>query len=856
MPDVLCSTFAHSGSRQLAKWRTNAYNRLDRLAPAAPISRFGHGCVCTSWPFGFMPPKTFSTLPRATQAYITVIVLAGAATVLQSTYDLATGNIGWNWTILAVLTLLSGSATVSLPSLPATVSVSETFVFTSAILFGPSAGTMTVALDAAVISFWSYRRGQPVFKVLFNVCALPLTIWIASHLFFATVSFQPLFQNPDKVGIKDLLWPLVLFTVVYFSLNSWIITFAISFERRLPAFKIWRDNFVPLSLNYFGGASVAALLVSYTKDLDYTYLAVIVPLLIVLYFTFATSMGRVEDANRHLTDMNALYMSTIETLAMAIDAKDQITHGHIRRVQTFAIGLAKEIGVKDLALIRAIEAAALLHDMGKLAVPEYILNKPGPLTPAEFEKMKLHASVGADILSSINFPYPVVPIVRHHHESWDGSGYPDGLRGAEIPIGARILSVVDCFDALTSDRPYRPRLSDNEAVRILLERRGKMYDPLIVDTFIASYAEIAPIDTDESASQKVGFSAIVRSTAAVTDDSTTRTGLDDIAASTEEMLVLYDLARALTGRFTLADAADIISKHLRRIVPASTCVFYVYDNDKDELVAAHSSGESSAHFAGLRIPRGQRLTGWVAANKQTIVNSDPVLDMGESARSLKPRLRSCLGTPLLNGQQLVGVLTVYSTSAEAFSDDHRRVLEVVARQVSLTVKHASDFEQNEHSDSRDQLTGLPNLKVLDRFVSSEMNLPAGNSILSIVVIDVPTLSSSTRRASRVSDERALFEAASAIRQALRGADVLFRFGADQFIVLLTQTDSAAATLVASRIAERLRTFQDEHGGTGASMLGIATAPSDGVTLEALIAAARNRYEPVDRVAIPKHPSIH
>src|SRR5207302_9419233 len=181
--------------------------------------------------------------------------------------------------------------------------------------------------------------------------------------------------------------------------------------------------------------------------------------------------------------VNRLYLSTIETLAMAIDAKDQVTHGHIRRVQAHATNLAKAVGVMEDSLLKAIEAAALLHDMGKLAVPEYILNKPGKLTDAEFEKMKLHASVGADILSAIDFPYPVVPIVRHHHENWNGNGYPDGLKGTDIPIGARILSVRDCFDALTSDRPYRPRLSDNEALDILLERRGSMYDPLIVDTF-------------------------------------------------------------------------------------------------------------------------------------------------------------------------------------------------------------------------------------------------------------------------------------------------------------------------------------------------------------------------------------
>jgi putative nucleotidyltransferase with HDIG domain len=214
-------------------------------------------------------------------------------------------------------------------------------------------------------------------------------------------------------------------------------------------------------------------------------------------------MGRVEDANRHVDELNRLYLSTIETLAMAIDAKDQVTHGHIRRVQEYSVALARQMGVDDENLIKAIEAASLLHDMGKLSVPEHILNKPGTLTSAEFEIMKTHSGVGADILAAIEFKYPVVPIVRHHHENWDGSGYPDRLSGTDIPIGARILSVVDCFDALTSDRPYRKKLSEPEAVAILRERRGGMYDPLVVDVFIGmqrNWASTPDTQTAEIAS--------------------------------------------------------------------------------------------------------------------------------------------------------------------------------------------------------------------------------------------------------------------------------------------------------------------------------------------------------------------
>lgn len=803
---------------------------------------------------------TNQALSRWAQAYVAAVACLGIFAIGQSTHALYSVPIGWNWFVLAILTLISGSATVKLPSVPATISISETFVFTSVLLFGPAAGTLTVALDALIISLWLARRGHPLYRIVFNVSALPASMWLAAHLFYGFWDLQPLSTVSAPVEIGALLVPLTVFTVTYYLLNSWLIAFAIALEKTLSPVRVWRENFAWLSLNYFGGASVAALLVTYTRNIDFAYLAFVLPLLAVLYFTFSMSMGRVEDANKHLTELNALYMSTIETLAMAIDAKDQITHGHIRRVQHYATGLARALAVKDPAQIKAIEAASLLHDMGKLAVPEYILNKPGSLTPAEFEKMKLHASVGADILSAIAFPYPVVPIVRHHHESWDGSGYPEGLRGTAIPIGARILSVVDCFDALTSDRPYRPRLSDADAIKILVDRRGKMYDPLVVDKFIEVHAQIAPLASDDlRADGKEGLSAIARGVT-VSDDVTSGSRLEDITASTEEMLVLYDLARGLTGHLDLGDAADVISKHIRRIVPASTCVFYIYDAAADELYAAHAAGENAGHFSGIRIPRGQRLTGWVAANKQTILNSDPMLDLGEVARAMRPRLRSCLSTPLLNDAQLVGVLTLYSTNKDAFTEDHRRVIEVVSRQVSQTILHAVDFQQNRSSSLKDQLTGLPNLQHLRRFVSSELSAEGGPSALSLIFVDLQSLNAISRRFGHEEGNRALGQVADAIKKVLRGADVLFRYGSDEFVVLLTQTDIEAARAVASRIAERiseqtLSPGNPEDGRIGIT-IGVASAPGDGVTVDELVTAARSRERIASPTSRPHPPSIH
>ena len=791
---------------------------------------------------------TTSGLSRWARVYVWSVGSVGVCAIVQSAYVLYTLPIGWNWFLLAVLTLVSGSATVKLPSVPATISISETFVFTSVLLFGPAAGTLTVALDALVISLWLARKGHPFYRIAFNICALPASLWIAAHIFYKVWGSPPLSGLPTSVPIGSLLAPLILFTITYYSLNSWLIALAISLEKRLSPVAVWKDNFAWLSLNYFGGASVAALLVSYTRDIDFAYLAFVLPLLAVLYFTFSTSLGRVEDANKHLTELNSLYMSTIETLAMAIDAKDQITHGHIRRVQHYAIGLAHAIGVKDSSQIRAIEAASLLHDMGKLAVPEYILNKPGALTTAEFEKMKVHASVGADILSAIDFPYPVVPIVRHHHESWDGTGYPDGLRGSQIPIGARILSVVDCFDALTSDRPYRPRLSDAEAIGILLERRGTMYDPLIVDAFINVYKEIAPEEAQNLATHRNTLS-LWSTKLANGERSASGARLEDIAASTEETLALYDLAKALTGDLSLEDLANLIASHTRRIVPASTSAFYIYDEDADELVCVHATGESAGVFLGLRIPRGQRLTGWVAANERTIVNSDPVLDLGEVARSGRPRLRSCLSTPLVSGQRLLGVLTLYSTQQNGFHENHRRIIEAVARQVADSVAYVLKLNRAEAAGA---LGGLPNRQQLHRFLQSELG---GSSALSLIFVSLGPYkthqSGAHESSARVVD---------AIRGVLRDGDVLFRYGPREFVVLLGQANGFTAARIVAAMTESVSAVGGDAGGEAVGsvstvVFGTATAPSDGTTAEDLLRTARSRI--VQQAATPSDTgSIH
>jgi putative nucleotidyltransferase with HDIG domain len=606
---------------------------------------------------------------RSERLFLPVVVTTGIIAIVASLYQLAIAPVDERWYVLAALTVLSGSATLRIPGTSVSFSISDSFTMAAALLFGPAAGTVTVAIDSLVITMRLARNPIPIKRVFYNATAPPLAMWTAAQVLLW-------FAGADGVAgasLPRLIGPLALFAATFFLLNTGLIAIAIAFEQRLSAVHIWREHFLSLWLTYFGGATVAAQLIvlMQQRHADLSILLLLAPIPLIIYATFRHAVGRMEDRVGHLDQVNGMYLSTIETLAQAIDAKDQVTHGHIRRVQKFAMKLAHALGITDPAQLRALEAASLLHDVGKLAVPEHILNKPSTLTPTEFETMKRHADIGADILSSIRFPYPVVPIVRHHHESWDGSGYPAGLAGEAIPIGARILSVVDCFDAVTSDRPYRQRLSQHEAIRVLQARSGTVYDPRVVKAFLEVF-ESVPTEPEATIPSEA-LSNITRTA----QDEKLRSG--GSSYSSETLAMLFDLGFHAARASTPADALSRIHPVLHRMMPADVIAVYLYSAQADNLVATYVSGGHADAIAGTTIQLGQRLTGWVAANKQTIVNSDAALDLGNLTMHLDPMPLACLSTPMCQDADLVGVVTIYSTRRQPFTDAHVPVVEVIAR---------------------------------------------------------------------------------------------------------------------------------------------------------------------------------
>ena len=398
------------------------------------------------------------------------VIGAGLVVLAYSLYELPATPQPLGWVTLGVLALVATSFSLKLPGVSAQISTSDTFFFTSALLYGPAPATVAIAVDSFCMS---WRRGHRPHQLLFNTASNALALWCGAQTYRLLL---PAGRGDDPLSTPsaDMFLPLASMAVVYFFLNSGLTTIAVSLTRRVPAFPLWRRHFAGIAGNYLAAASAAFTMVILVRDAGLLGTVAVLPLIYVCYVSLRSNIGRLEDAQKHITRINDLYMSTVGAFATAIEAKDGVTSSHIHRVRAYAMELARTLKITDASTLQAIEAAALLHDTGKLAVPEHILNKPGQLTSHEFDIMKLHVEVGAGILSSIDFPYPVVPIVAAHHESWDGSGYPNGLRGEEIPIGARILAVVDCYDALTSDRPYRRALSDEVALQFLRDRRGTM----------------------------------------------------------------------------------------------------------------------------------------------------------------------------------------------------------------------------------------------------------------------------------------------------------------------------------------------------------------------------------------------
>src|SRR3984893_1833120 len=429
-------------------------------------------------------------LPVQARVYVAVVIAIGAL-MLAAFFPTHNFSHPGSFAALLVLSSITSAFKITLPLTRSgsTMSVSYAVDFLSLIILGPSQTMIVGATSAWSQCTFRMTRKNPPYRTLFSMASLVISVQAAGEIFYRRGG-TPGLASPDLVQMAK---PVVFAAGAYFLVNTTLVAAAIALSMRQSMIKVWNENFMWSGPSYFVGALAAAgVAVVFSRSAgSNTWIALLAAApLYLTYRSYKIYMGRIEDEQRHVQEVSDLHLATIEALALAIDAKDRTGKSHIRRVQVFAAGLARSIGLSDNE-VQGVKTAALLHDIGKLAVPEHILSKPGPLTQEEFQKIRIHPQVGAEIIAGVPFPYPVAPLILSHHERWDGKGYPTGLKADEIPLGARILTVVDYFDALMSERPYHKAMGFDAAIALLRQESGKALDPRVVETFINQYPPLA-----------------------------------------------------------------------------------------------------------------------------------------------------------------------------------------------------------------------------------------------------------------------------------------------------------------------------------------------------------------------------
>lgn len=555
--------------------------------------------------------------------------------------------------------------------------------------------------------------------------------------------------------------------------------------------------------------------------------------------------GRIEAAEREAADLRALHMSAIEALALAIDAKDQTSHAHIRRVELYATHLAREMGMPELE-VEGVRTAALLHDIGKLAVPEHILSKPGPLTSEEFQKIRAHPTIGAEIIARVPFPYPVAPLILCHHERWDGKGYPAGLKGAEIPLGARVLSVVDYFDALTTERPYHHAMAREAAVEILAQESGRALDPEIVARFLARLPALEEEARALDLLPPAGVpeqSALERARDAE-DTVRARSVLDDISLAHREIYALYEIAQALGSKLGVPDTMSIISSKLTNIVPFTGAALFLLDEGGETLSCRYAIGTDADPILKAKVRVGEGLSGWVARNHRCLVNARPEADLEASGNPVKLTVKSALVCPLILGERFIGTLAVYHTEAGFYRDDHRRLLERVAEQAAAVIHNSVVFEQTQSDSLTDPLTTLPNTRFLFMHLAREIARAARHkSQVAILITDLDGFKEINDTLGHHVGDRALADVARVVRSAIRPYDICARYAGDEFVVVLSGCGPEDAERKRVELQQAVDAMRFEAAGRllplGISV-GCAVFPEDGQTHETLLAVADSR----------------
>jgi diguanylate cyclase (GGDEF)-like protein/putative nucleotidyltransferase with HDIG domain len=781
-----------------------------------------------------------STVEQAnakSRAFIGVMIALGMSVLI-------TGLSGWQsqnparFYVYLLLALLAAGLKVNVPQ--AAGSISGIFIF---VLIGVAEMTVQEAMVLACASTWVHaalhgRDSRVRAPVLFHVANAAVAVSICSAVYHSAWA-----KHQDL----NALLTLALAATVLYALNTFPVAAVMTLGQGRRLAGAWQEcNFWAFPF-YLAGAAFAAVMQWINRSFGWEASLLLLPIVFVAYSGFHFYLGRLSNQRTHLERMAALHLRTIEALALAIEAKDQTGPMHLPRLQFHSVALGKELGMNPEDL-EALRAAALLHDIGKLAVPEHILSKPGRLTREEFEKIKIHPVVGAEILERVNFPYAVAPMVRFHHEQWNGGGYPAGIKGEAIPLGARILAVVDCLDALISDRPYRKAIPMAEAVDRIAAESGVSFDPRVVRILCRRYRELEArlADSVRAAESASAPSAAGDSPRPLPPSSISGSGegdfLSSIAAARREAQDLLALTQELGNSLHLDETLSMLAARLKRIVAFDCLVIYVAIEGR--LHARYASGQAMSLFLARQIPFGHALSGWVAQNRRPILNGDVALELGGGEEGARPpNLNSALAVPLTGVQDLTGVLLLCRAEPDAFTRDDLRILEAVGAKLGAVIENALKYEQAAASASTDFLTGLPNARALQLQLEGELaRCRRMGGALAILVCDLDGFKQVNDRFGHLEGNNVLRAVGGALRDSVREYDYVARIGGDEFVVLMPGMNTEDAALKAGDLRRACEQASREAvpGSSVSLSVGQARFPDDGGDPEQLLATADQR----------------
>ena len=785
-------------------------------------------------------------LPGRVRRYIAGLSLVGALA-------LGMAVAGWDspdlikFAAFLAAAILSAGIQVNVPGVTSALSLSLVFsLFGVVELTGPE--TVVLSCTVALVQcFWNQERRPSLDQVAFNVATMALAATVATWLYHSPW----MLANQGEAAIR-----LALATTAFFVLNTVPIAVAVALAEEVSVWAVWWECYFWSLPYYLGGAVVAQLAGFAVHVAGWPTVLLSGPVFYLVFRSYRLYIGRLEEERKHAEAVSDLHLRTIEALALAIEAKDDTTSEHLARVQIYARELARELGLTQEEQ-EALRAASILHDIGKLAVPEHIISKPGRLTPEEFDKMKIHPIVGAEILERVQFPYPVAPIVRAHHEKWDGCGYPNGLKGEEIPIGARILAAVDCLDALATDRQYRRALPLDEAMKVVQNESGTSFDPRVVDLLSKNYVALEKmakasrqadplklskdIKVTRGLAPAAGFEAAAPN-AAPAPGAQPADFLTLIAAARQEVQALFEISQDLGNSLSLDETLSLLGVRLRRIVPHHGLAIWIERGGV--LFPEFVAGDDFRLFSSLEIPVGQGLSGWVAENRKAILNGNPSVESGYLSDPTKfSALRSALAVPLEGTGGVVGVVTLYHADANAFTKDHLRILLAISAKIAISIENALRYRQAETSATTDFLTGLPNARSLFLQLDAELSRSRRtNQPVAVLTMDLNGFKQVNDRYGHLEGNRVLRAVGAGLASVCREYDQVARMGGDEFVLVFSGGRPGEINAKLEQLRSVISQVSQEmfSGDLLTASIGAAYYPDDGADADELLSVADRR----------------